>query len=193
MNKLFVALIAVLLVFGGVGSSSAGLEYDMDGESYFFVPGIPMQMPSQQGWTLGEDCEPYLTLTFVEGYTPVAGATFTEANITDITVWDKDGTVFLPYAVTESVEGTFSATAVANGQPTIDWLDWKKTPQSGGDSEMNGTAYPNAMVSYETPLPGGHFVSMQNVTFTANAVPIPGSILLLGTGVFSILGMRRRS
>ncbi len=100
-----------------------------------------------------------------------------------------------PYSFYKSLNGTYSgyllqgsgSAALTNGSATQGLYDWSPA----GTSQTIGPEY-QIVTSYQlNPQTGDYIVSTQ-VTPLASPTPIPPSVLLLGSGLLGLIGIKRR-
>lgn len=160
MKKLFIILAAALLLFGGVGSASAGPSYSLEGTMSNNIVSLMLGYPMGQVTS-----PPFGMLTFIDGYTPAAGATFDETVVDSYAIYFQDRRVFLSFnPATDTIDGTFSSTDMYNGMPEIDTILWYKPPAMGGTSELTAA---NEFYAYGNP--GGQDMLLTGATFRAQA------------------------
>ncbi|HNR11943.1 MAG TPA: hypothetical protein PKM59_01370 [Thermodesulfobacteriota bacterium] len=190
MRKLLLILGVVCILFGAIGSGQAGMVYELDGT--ISVPGMPLTFPSNAGGigaTAGVAYEGIIVLTFEDGFTPTADGTFTAADIADMEAWSVDGTNKLCYDWLPSpqapafwdVSGTFGA------DPTQIATAYFTTSNPGSTNTFS------AATGLVVMNPFGTAITDATWTTTASPVPLPASVLLLGTGLLPLLRLRKKS
>ena len=124
MKKLFVLVAATVVLLGMAASSSSA-------DPVYELGGIVVNETVSQlgGYPFGEMTEPPpAELVFVDGFVPTPGGSFTEADVTSVTVWGNPSRtfvlgVYLPGS-DETIQGTFSTKDITNGFPEIDLFAW---------------------------------------------------------------------
>ena len=120
MKKLLLLLTITVTLFANTPSSQAGYVYEGRGimvNVFFAVLG---------GYPLNEMTEPPIAdLVFVDGFSPVAGGSFTQTDVASLTVWNQARTISLgDYLPGDTIAGTFSITDITNSLPEIDLFEW---------------------------------------------------------------------
>jgi hypothetical protein len=142
-------------------------------------------------------------------FVPTPGGSFTKADVKDLYAMDATGTsVVLGWDPTGTIAGMFwdaNGTFSASDAYSLDY-HWSTTSNGGPGNFFNGgtTPFPApdffggpdytvmpGTVYMAGPWPGQH-PAVTDATWDATVVPIPASVLLLGTGLVPLLRLRKR-
>ncbi len=171
MKKLLILAVTACLLFP-VQSFAYMIDFSLTYQS---------QVLDSYSWEQDGDDYVFTIRTGDTGTGGAMGATY--GNITIVAEGGESDSVTLAYSVTETTgSGTMAAGALLLSQNNVISGDGEYTVDTGTEYYLGGMIVSNDYAEIQVRL---------TATDAASAVPVPGTILLLGVGLAGLAGLRR--